>query len=145
MPLDNPHPVYLLLADTQPSDYTRLAEAAQSKDMTVLQATTGRDAIRLARQCRPQLCLVNSCLPDMSGFEVLESLRGELPASTFFLIGNEYRKEDELRALAIGATIYVCKPVQASWITACKPRESGQLFCSFKPDWPEAEAHVSVD
>ena len=127
MPPSCPRSAYLLLVDVQPSDFIRLAEAAEGMGITVLRAKTGQVALELACQCRPQICMVNSCLPDLSGFELLASLRHELREATFFLVGDQYRKEDELRALRLGSTLYVCKPVQASWIAACKPRESGAV------------------
>jgi DNA-binding response OmpR family regulator len=122
MPTICPRSAYLLLVDVQSSDYIRLAEAAQGMGITVLYATTAQSALGLARQCRPQICMVNSRLPDRCGFELLLSLRHELPEATFFLVGDQYREEDERRVMAIGATLYVCKPVHPSWITACKPR-----------------------
>jgi ActR/RegA family two-component response regulator len=115
------HSICLGIVDAKPSDYVRLAEAAKSMGITVLQASTGRAAIQLVRQCRAQLWMVNARLPDQSGFELLEALRGELPTATLFLVGDEYCQADELRAMALGS-LYVCKPVQASWITAWKPR-----------------------
>ena len=91
MTLVSSHSICLGILDAGASQYThtRLAKAAESMGIGVLQASTGRTAIRLARQCRPQLCIVNSCLPDLSGFDLLRSLRWEPPKATLFLVGDE--------------------------------------------------------
>jgi DNA-binding response OmpR family regulator len=145
MPPVCPHVVYLLIVDAEPSGYTRLAEAAEGMGITILHATTARAALGLARWCHPQLCMVNSQLSDASGFELLGSFRGELPEATFFLVGDRYREEDEFRALTTGSTIYVCKPVQAAWITACTLRENAQPSCSFKSGWPGVMDRIVAD
>ena len=43
----------------------------------VVKATDGHQAIRLARQCRPSLMLLDLCMPGLDGWEVVAQLRDD--------------------------------------------------------------------
>ena len=47
----------------------------------MLEATTGEDGVRLAREHFPQLVLMDIQLPGISGIEALRELRGDPRAS----------------------------------------------------------------
>jgi CheY-like chemotaxis protein len=43
----------------------------------LLQASGGKEGLRLARESKPQLIILDLSMPDLSGFEVLETLKGD--------------------------------------------------------------------
>jgi CheY-like chemotaxis protein len=75
----------------------------------------GRDALRLSQAQQVDLWVVHLSLPDMSGLELCEMLRARLGRPVIYVVGDEYRPEDERAARARGASLFGCKPVQAWW------------------------------
>jgi DNA-binding response OmpR family regulator len=76
----------------------------------VLPAYDGEQAIELARQCRPDLILLDLLLPQMDGLEVCRVLRAESQVPTIILTVCS-ADEDKLAALNLGADDYVVKPL----------------------------------
>lgn len=75
-------------------------------------ATTGPDALRAAREERPALIVLDLMLPGMSGFDVLEQLRGDAATGGIAVLMLTARREepDRIRGLSIGADDYLTKP-----------------------------------
>ena len=72
--------------------------------------------MRLVRRLDVDLWIVNAALPDMSGFDLAHLLRRSQRGARVFLIDNEYQIENELRALSLGLSKYLCKPLDPAWI-----------------------------
>ena len=106
----------LAVADANASDYDAILSAAEATGLTVCFLPTGNDAMHFARRLQAGLWLVNTCLPDMSGFDLAQWLRQSRRRLRVFMIGDEYRLDDELQTLTLGLTKYVCKPVEPSWL-----------------------------
>lgn len=69
----------VLVVDDEPDTlelHARIVKA-QLPDGRVLQARDGREALRLIRQERPALILLDMMMPEMDGFAVLEAMRQE--------------------------------------------------------------------
>lgn len=75
----------------------------------VFTAATGADALRVAADHRPEVVILDLGLPDMSGIEVLEGLRGWLTAPVIVLSART-DSSDKVEALDAGADDYVTKP-----------------------------------
>ena len=75
-------------------------------------ATSGPDALAAARQERPALVVLDLMLPGMSGYEVLEQLRGHAATKDIAVLMLTARREeaDRIRGLALGADDYLTKP-----------------------------------
>jgi DNA-binding NarL/FixJ family response regulator len=75
-------PVFLLV---EPSSFVRsiMREWLENAltDFRILIAENGDDALRLAAQEQPTHILIETFLPDASGFTVLQQLRQSLPAA----------------------------------------------------------------
>ena len=65
---------------------------------------------------------MNVTLPDMSGFELVERLRPRAHGADLFLVSNAYREDDEIRAITLGVTMHLCKPVRLCWLSRWRPR-----------------------
>jgi PAS domain S-box-containing protein len=79
----------------------------------VVIAETGTDGLRVARERRPTLVLLDMHLPDMSGQAVLAALRGD-PATrgiTVAVLSANAMPQDRVDALAAGARAYWTKPI----------------------------------
>jgi DNA-binding response OmpR family regulator len=76
----------------------------------VSQATSGFDALRLARKLRPDLILLDIMLPGESGIEVCERIRESDQSVMIVMITAKDAEEDKVRGFEAGADDYVTKP-----------------------------------
>lgn len=89
-----------------------LAEMALEEDFTVLKAGSGVEAIELARSQAPDLILLDSLMPEMSGEEAFKILRDDALTSSIpivFLTAKAQADEIE-QYLALGADGVITKP-----------------------------------
>ena len=106
----------IAIVDSSPEDYIELLAAADRPGVSIHFLISGNDALRFARRYHSGLWVINSQLPDMSGFDLAEMLRSVHRSAVVFLIGDEYRLDDEMQALTLGLAKYLCKPLEPSWI-----------------------------
>jgi len=76
----------------------------------VIGATSGADALRLARKSRPDLILLDIMLPGESGIEVCERIRERDQSVMIVMITAKDAEEDKVRGFEAGADDYVTKP-----------------------------------
>jgi DNA-binding NarL/FixJ family response regulator len=75
----------------------------------VAQASGGQEAIRLFREHRPDVTLMDLRLPDISGIDALIAIRGEFPDARIVVLTTFEGDVEIQRALAAGAFGYVLK------------------------------------
>ena len=75
---------------------------------TVMQAFTGKDALRIAEETPLDLLILDVMLPDTDGFTVYEKLRG-IPAIFLTALGET---ADKVKGFERGADDYVVKPFE---------------------------------
>jgi DNA-binding response OmpR family regulator len=73
-------------------------------DYGVRQATTGAEALRLARKMRPDLILLDIMLPGESGIEVCERIRERDQQVVIVMITAKDAEEDKVRGFEAGQT-----------------------------------------
>ncbi|RKI50309.1 DNA-binding response regulator [Corallococcus sp. AB004] len=98
-----------LVVDDEPlaREGLRLLLAADPDVRVVGEAGNGPEAVRLIREHRPDLVLLDVQMPELNGFEVLARLDpGEVPAVIFVTAYDQYA----LRAFDIHALDYLLKP-----------------------------------
>ncbi len=107
----------LVVVDPDRAGYNAIAAAAENDDTGVRFLASGQAALRLNPIAGTALWLISIELPDMTGFDLYEMLRERLEEGTAVcMVAATYRAEDELRACRAGATMYVCKPLEATWL-----------------------------
>lgn len=110
---------HIAVADPRPRDYRDLTQLAGEHGWHVHFMTTGGAAIQLARRGYPALWMINTRLPDMCGFELVELLRVEAREPRVFAVADQYRAEDERHACQRGADMFLCK--DAARLIDCRP------------------------
>jgi len=75
----------------------------------VTEASSGGDALRLARSENPDIVLLDLMLPEMNGFEVCRLLRQEHTMPIIMLTAKD-AEQDKLLGLGLGADDYITKP-----------------------------------
>ena len=67
----------ILIADDSDDIRTVMRFFLNDLGFTVVEAANGNEAVRLARQCRPVLILLDLCMPGIDGCEVAARLRAD--------------------------------------------------------------------
>lgn len=78
----------------------------------IAEADHGAQALKLYREHRPDLVILDGRLPGMSGVETLIALRAEFPAARVLMLSIDEGEEDIHRALQAGASGYLPKATQ---------------------------------
>ena len=79
-------------------------------DMVLVgQASTGREAIKLYREYRPDVTLMDLRMPDISGIDALSAILGEFPQARIVMLTTFEGDVEIRRALAAGAKGYLLK------------------------------------
>jgi DNA-binding NarL/FixJ family response regulator len=84
----------------------------------VAEAVSGADAVRLYRQHRPDVTLLDLTMPGMDGIATLRAIREEFPGSRFIMLTVHLGDEDIHRALEAGAQGYLLKTASGAELTA---------------------------
>ena len=77
------------------------------------QASDAEEGLRLARELRPDVVLLDLRMPEGGGIALLEKLRDELPETRALVVTASEKAEALLDAVAAGAAGYVTKRVSA--------------------------------
>jgi DNA-binding NarL/FixJ family response regulator len=85
-----------------------------------VEAASGEEAMAAAREGRPALVLLDVRLPDVSGFEVCQRLRGEFgdDLPIIFVSGDRIEPLDRAAGLLVGGDDYLVKPVDPDELLA---------------------------
>jgi DNA-binding NarL/FixJ family response regulator len=82
---------------------------AQPDFQIVGEASAGQDAIRLYREHRPDLVIMDLKLLGLSGLEAIAAIQREHPAARILVLSNLQGSEDVYRAMRCGARGYLTK------------------------------------
>ena len=99
----------ILVVDDEKAVSDLLAYNLRKARYDVSVAADGREALRLAQACSPDLILLDLMLPEVDGLEVCRELRrtSNVPIIMITARGEEI---DRVVGLELGADDYVCKP-----------------------------------
>lgn len=102
----------ILVVDDEPEIVALVAYHLAKSGYRVSTASSGQDALDVARRERPSLVVLDLMLPGMSGFDVLEQLRLDESTRDIAVIMLTARREepDRIRGLSLGADDYLTKP-----------------------------------
>ncbi|MEP6763730.1 MAG: response regulator [Gemmatimonadaceae bacterium] len=102
----------VLVVDDEPEIVALVAYHLAKSGYRVATASSGQDAIDQTRRERPSLIVLDLMLPGMSGFDVLEQLRGDEQTRDVAVLMLTARRDepDRIRGLSLGADDYLTKP-----------------------------------
>ncbi len=103
----------ILIVEDNEKNLKLVRDVLQVKGYATLEAGTGEDAIRLARERKPDLILMDIQLPGMSGIEALEILRADPATAALSVIAvtASVMQHDRKQITAAGFDAYVGKPI----------------------------------
>ena len=111
-------PVRVLVVDDEPSLAELLASVLRYEGWTVQTAGTGADAVRTAREFRPDAVVLDIMLPDVNGLEVMRRLRAEIPQVCVLFLTARDAVEDRVAGITAGGDDYVTKPFSLQEVLA---------------------------
>ena len=82
----------------------------EAEGYTVETAANGKLGLELAEEMRPDIILLDLNLPDMSGYEVLRTLRVAKVQTPILILSGLAGIEDKVKGLGFGADDYMTKP-----------------------------------
>ena len=112
--------VILNVDDNEPGRYatTRILNRA---GFQVIEAGTGKEALRLARSASPQLIILDINLPDMNGIDVCRQLKTDPQTATTMVLqvsATNIGVLDRVRSLSAGADSFLIEPVEPEELEA---------------------------
>jgi two-component system sensor histidine kinase/response regulator len=110
----------ILIVDDIPSNLNFLSEVLHVEGINVMLATTGADALEIARYKLPDLILLDIAMPVMDGYEVCARLK-EDPVTRdipVMYLTARTEPEDILKGFKTGAVDYILKPFNAAELIA---------------------------
>jgi len=101
----------LLLVDDEAAILHAFRRAFQQSETELLTASDGATALKIVREQRPDVVLLDINLPDMSGLEVFSQIRADDARLPVIFITGHGTTETAIEAMKMGAFEYLLKPL----------------------------------
>jgi two-component system cell cycle response regulator DivK len=102
----------ILVVEDQPDNRRIMRDLLTSVGYEMIEAVDGEAGVRLAREQRPELILMDIQLPGLDGYEATRRIKAEpeLQAIPIIVVTSYALSGDDAKAEAAGADDYVAKP-----------------------------------
>jgi two-component system OmpR family response regulator len=117
-------PLRVLVVDDEVNIAELLSMALRYEGWEISVAHTGRAAVAMAKEVRPDAIVLDMMLPDFDGLEVLRRVRQHQPDVPVVFLTARDSVEDRVAGLTAGGDDYVTKPFSLEEVVA---RLRGQL------------------
>lgn len=109
-----PNPSCVLVVDDNPVVLVGVCDLLRAEGYEVLEARSGGDALRLARERWPDLILLDVMLPDGNGVELCQRIKSDPALKTLFVVllsATETSSLSQVSGLEAGADGYIARPI----------------------------------
>lgn len=108
------HDETVLLVDDEQDILEFLSYNLRKEGFRVFTANNGNDAIKLAKEVRPEVILLDVMMPQMDGIELCQILRQDLLLENSIITFLTSRSEDysQIAGFEAGADDYITKPIR---------------------------------
>jgi two-component system, cell cycle response regulator DivK len=106
----------ILIVEDNERSLKLVRDVLQYRGHSTLEATNGADGVRLAREHRPDLILMDIQLPDLDGISALRQLRSDpaVAGTPIFAISASAMPDEQQAIVASGFDAYITKPLNLS-------------------------------
>ena len=111
-------PLRVLVVDDEENIAELLRMALRYEGWQVTTAGSGSEAVRAAREVRPDAIVLDMMLPDYDGLEVMRRIRSEYPNVPVIFLTAKDSVEDRIGGLTAGGDDYVTKPFSLEEVVA---------------------------
>ncbi len=110
------HPKTILVVEDNELNMKLFHDLLEAHGYNILQTRDGMEALKLARQHRPDLILMDIQLPEVSGLEVTKWIKedDELKAIPIIAVTAFAMKGDEEKIREGGCEAYIAKPISVT-------------------------------
>ena len=107
------HPLVLLAEDNEANLQT-FSDYLLAKQFRLLVARNGIDAVKMTKEARPDIVLMDIQLPGMNGIEAIQEIRADMQLGSIPIVAVTAlaMPEDHEACLKAGANAYISKPVR---------------------------------
>jgi len=106
------NPKTILACDDEPIILEIIEYVVKGESFNLLTADNGKDALRLAREIKPELIMLDDNMPELTGFEVCKMLKNDINTKDIIIVmftANTQASDFE-KAKLYGANDFVKKP-----------------------------------
>ena len=103
----------ILIVEDNEKNMKLVRDILSHQGHATLEEVTGADGVRLAREARPDLVLMDIQLPDIDGIEALGRIRADasLDAVPVLAVSASVMPDEQQKIVASGFDAYVMKPI----------------------------------
>jgi len=123
----------VMIVDDSPTEVHIMKTALEKSGFETVSAADGSECLKLARQVRPDLILMDVVMPGVNGFQATRTLARD-PATQgipVVMITSKSQETDRIWGLRQGAVDFLVKPVSAAALVA-----KAQEVLSLGPERP---------
>lgn len=105
----------ILVVDDNPVVLLSSSELFRAEGFAVLEARNGAEALRLARERKPDLILLDVMLPDIHGIELCRRMKGDGELKSLFVVllsSSQISSNNQVSGLDAGADGYITRPIE---------------------------------
>jgi len=114
----------ILIVEDNEKNMKLVRDILRHKQYTTLEAVNGLDGVRIARESRPDLVLMDIQLPDIDGIEALRRIREEasLDRVPVIAVSASVMPDDQQKIVTSGFDAFVTKPINLKQFLATVQR-----------------------
>ncbi|MFZ5990078.1 MAG: response regulator transcription factor [Bacillota bacterium] len=102
--------VKILVVEDESSIRSFIVTNLKRNDFSVIEAATGKEALRKVELEKPELIVLDIMLPDIDGFEVCKKVTDIHPEISIIMLTARGQDTDKVNGLELGADDYIIKP-----------------------------------
>jgi signal transduction histidine kinase len=114
----NPPTPLVLIIDDEPSIRDGCRQALEKSGYAVLDAGEGDEGIKIARDAKPDIALIDLKMPGISGMEIIEILSRDVPDTVLVMITGYATIVSAVEAIQKGTYDYLPKPFSPDQLRA---------------------------
>ncbi len=107
----------VLVVDDEPTILETIEIKLRKEGHSVFTAVTAEEGMKLFRQVKPDICLLDVMLPNRSGFDLCRAIRKDSDVPIIFLTARG-SDSDRVAGFELGADDYIVKPFNLSEVAA---------------------------
>ena len=104
----------ILIVEDNEKNMKLVRDILQHQGHATLEAVTGTDGVRIAKEAKPDLVLMDIQLPDIDGIAALRQIRAEplLDAMPVLAVSASVMPDEQQKIVTSGFDAFITKPIQ---------------------------------